>query len=96
MVSTNDRNVCEPAANVEAASGCSRSRADEAQIAKERGCPGKGKFQHRDFRFDVLTCSSTFSAEGSLFARLGKHDSFMPTKTCPPMTVNELAALEGD
>ncbi len=39
----------------------------------EWGYIGKGKFQRRDFRFDVLTGSSAFSAEGSLFAHLGKH-----------------------
>lgn len=60
----------------------------------EWGYIGKGKFQRRDFRFDVLTGSSAFSAEGSLFAHLGKHEIFMPTKTYPPMTVSELAALE--
>lgn len=60
----------------------------------EWGYLGKGKFQCRDFRFDVLTGSSAFSAEGSLFAHLGKHEIFMPTKTWPPMTVSELAALE--
>lgn len=53
---------------------------------------GRGKFQRRDFRLDVLTGSSTFSAEGSLFAHLGKHEIFMPIKTYPPMTVRELAA----
>ena len=41
----------------------------------EWGYLGKGKFQRRDFRFDVLTGSSAFSAEGSLFAHLGKHES---------------------
>lgn len=61
----------------------------------EWGYLGKGKFQRRDFRFDVLTGSSAFSAEGSLFAHLGKHEIFMPTKTWPPMTVSELAVLEG-
>lgn len=61
----------------------------------EWGYLGKGKFQRRDFRFDVLTGSSAFSAEGSLFAHLGKHEIFTPTKTYPPMTVSELAALEG-
>lgn len=61
----------------------------------EWGYLGKGKFQRRDFRFDVLTGSSAFSAEGSLFAHLGKHEIFMPTKTWPPMTVSELASLEG-
>lgn len=63
----------------------------------EWGYIGKGKFQRRDFRFDVLTGSSAFSAEGSLFAHLGKHEIFTPTKTYPSMTVKELAAspLEG-
>lgn len=62
----------------------------------EWGYLGKGKFQRRDFRFDVLTGSSAFSAEGSLFAHLGKHEIFIPTKTYPPMTLSELAALKGD
>lgn len=63
----------------------------------EWGYLGKGKFQRRDFRFDVLTGSSAFSAEGSLFAHLGKHEIFTPTKTYPPMTVKDLAVstLEG-
>ena len=63
----------------------------------EWGYLGKGKFQRRDFRLDALTAASTFSAEGSLFAHLGKHEIFMPTKTYLPMTVGELAtaALEG-
>lgn len=52
----------------------------------------KGKFQRRDFRFDVLTGSSAFSAEGSLFAHLGKHDIFTPTRIYPRMTVKDLAA----
>lgn len=56
----------------------------------EWGYLGKGKFQRRDFRFDVLTKSSAFSAEGSLFAHLGKHEIFTPVRTFPPMTVNEL------
>ena len=58
----------------------------------EWGYLGKGRFQRRDFRFDVLTGSSAFSAEGSLFAHLGKHEIFMPTKTWPPMMVGELAS----
>ena len=58
----------------------------------EWGYLGKGKFQRRDFRFDVLTGSSAYSQEGTLFAHLGKHEIFMPTKTYPPMTVSELAA----
>lgn len=61
----------------------------------EWGYLGKGKFQRRDFRFDVLTGSSAFSAEGSLFADLGKHEIFAPIKAHPPMTVRELATLQG-
>lgn len=62
----------------------------------EWGYLGKGRFQRRDFRFDVLTGSSAFSAEGSLFADLCKHEIFTPTKTYPPMTVGELAAALDD
>ena len=59
----------------------------------EWGYLGKGRFQRRDFRYDNLTQSSAFSAEGSLFAHLGKHEIFKPAKTYPPMTVGELAAV---
>lgn len=57
----------------------------------EWGYIGKGKFQRRKFRLDVLTGASAFSAEGSLFSHLGKHEIFVPTKTYPPMTVVDLA-----
>jgi len=57
----------------------------------EWGYLGKGKFQRRDFRLDILTQASAYSAEGDLFANLGKHEIFMPTKTYQPMTVSELA-----
>lgn len=58
----------------------------------EWGYLGKGKFQRRDFRLDVLTGSSAFSAEGTLFAHLGKHEIFTPIRTYPSMTVRDLAA----
>lgn len=69
-----------------------RTIAGEPITFAEWGYLGKGKFQRRDFRFDVLTGSSAFSAEGSLFAHLGKHEIFQPVKTWPPMTLGELAA----
>jgi hypothetical protein len=77
-------------------------RAVDGQPVKDRppitfaewGYLGKGKFQRRDFRFDVLTGSSKYSEAGSLFADLGKHEIFTPVKTYPPMTVRELAALQ--
>lgn len=57
----------------------------------EWGYLGKGKFQRRDFRFDVLTGSSAFSAEGSLFADLGRHEIFQPVKTYEQVTISQLA-----
>ncbi len=58
----------------------------------EWGYLWKGRFQRRDFSFKSLTQSSAFSAEEDLFANVGKHEMFMPTKTYPPMTVSELVA----
>jgi N-6 DNA Methylase len=71
-----------------------RTQDDQAITFAEWGYLGKGRFQRRDFRFDSLTLSSTFSAEGSLFALLGKHEIFQPMKTYPPMTVSDLAAAK--
>lgn len=66
-------------------------------VFAEWGYLGKGKFQRRDFRYDNLTQSAAFSAEGSLFAHLGKHEIFTPTKTYSPMLVRELAfTVPGD
>lgn len=56
----------------------------------EWGYLGKGKFQRRDFRLDILTGMSSHSEQGSLFA---KHEIFTPTKTYPPMTVRQLACV---
>ena len=63
-------------------------------MVAEWGYLGKGKFQRRDFRLDVLTGMSSFREEGSLFAHLGKHEVFTPVDSHPPMTVRELAAQE--
>ena len=57
----------------------------------EWGYLGKGKFQRRDFRLEVLTQMSSYSQEGSLFAHLGKHEIFTPLKAYPPITARELA-----
>lgn len=62
----------------------------------EWGYLGKGKFQRRDFRLDVLTGMAAFREEQSLFAHLGKHEIFRPTGSYPPMTVRELAARDVD
>jgi hypothetical protein len=58
----------------------------------EWGYLGKGKFQRRDFRYDILTGSAAFSEEGTFFADLGRHEIFTPAKTYPPMSIAELAA----
>jgi hypothetical protein len=70
-----------------------RTHDDKPIIFAEWGYLGKGKFQRRDFHLNTLTLSSTFSAEGSLFAHLGKHELFTPAKTYPPKTASELAAI---
>ena len=51
----------------------------------EWGYLGKGRFQRRDFLYDTLTQSSAFSAKGSLFAHLAKHDIFTPRRAYPPV-----------
>ena len=58
----------------------------------EWGYLGRGRFQRRDFRFDVLTGMSTHKEQGSLF---DKHEIFTPIKTYPPRTVGELAGEVG-
>lgn len=58
----------------------------------EWGYLGKGKFQRRDFRLDVLTESSAWSREGEFWANSRKDEIFTPIKTYPPMTASELAA----
>lgn len=60
----------------------------------EWGYLGRGKFQRRDFRLDTLTQSSAFGEEGTLFADLGKHEVFTPTKSYPIMTMQDLAEAE--
>jgi len=61
----------------------------------EWGYLGKGKFQRRDFRLDVLTRSSRLRSEGLLSVHLGKHEIFTPIKTYPPMRVRDIAAGAG-
>lgn len=60
----------------------------------EWGYLGKGRYQRRDFRFDVLTHMSAFREDGSLFAHLGKHEIFEPIKTYPPVSIQDLARTE--
>ncbi|BDV43400.1 type III restriction endonuclease subunit M [Geotalea uraniireducens] len=69
-----------------------RTTDDQPITFAEWGYLGKGKFQRRDFRLDTLSQMSALSEEGSLFAHLGKHEIFAPTKTYPPMSVSDIAS----
>lgn len=69
-----------------------RTSDDQPITFAEWGYLGKGNFQRRDFRLDVLAESAAWSEEGTLFAHLGKHEIFTPVKTYPPMKVSDLAA----
>lgn len=54
----------------------------------EWGYLGMGKFQRRDFRYDALTQRS--SIHGTLFELFEEHQIFVPTKTYPPMGVEDV------
>ncbi|MGD9725659.1 MAG: DNA methyltransferase [Nitrospiraceae bacterium] len=62
----------------------------------EWGYRGKGLFQRRDFRLDVLVGMSGFAEEGSLFSHLGKHEIFTPTRDYPPARVSDLAGFDDE
>ncbi len=50
---------------------------------------GTGRFQRRDFSFDQLARTNAFDG---LFAAFEEHDVFVPVRSYPPATVQELAA----
>jgi hypothetical protein len=62
----------------------------------EWGYIGKGKFQRRDFRLDVLTTMAGVREEGMLFSGHQAHDIFRPERDYPPMTVRDLAARDAE
>jgi hypothetical protein len=72
-----------------------RTTQNEPITFAEWGYLGKGKFQRRDFRLDVLTELSAYQ-KLPFFKSSGKDTIFKPTKTYSPMTISELAALEGE
>jgi N-6 DNA Methylase len=67
------------------------NHAGEPITFAEWGYLGKGKFQRRDFRYDILVQMSSFGGE-TLFADLGKHELFTPVKNYQPLTLRDLAA----
>jgi hypothetical protein len=52
---------------------------------------GKGRFQRRDFRLDTLSQSASFAEEDTLFADLGKHEIFTPTRDYGTFSIAEIA-----
>jgi hypothetical protein len=69
-----------------------RTIGGESITFAEWGYLGKGKFQRRDFRLEILTQTSAVREEGSLFEDLGKHEVFSPTKVYLPMSIRDLAS----
>lgn len=59
----------------------------------EWGYLGRGRFQRRDFRLATLRHSAAIRAPGSLFSYTDQDELFEPTKTYPPLSVGDLAAL---
>lgn len=68
-----------------------RTTENKPIVFAEWGYLGRGKFQRRDFRLDILTRTSEFQSDGLLSSNLGKHEIFTPIKTYLPMTVRQLA-----
>ncbi len=56
---------------------------------------GKGMYHRRDFRFDTMTLMSSFGDGDSLFADLGRHEIFTPTKDHGYLSVRDIAAKGG-
>ena len=61
----------------------------EAIEFPEWGYLGSGKYQRRDFRYDALTQRAAI--HGTLFELFEENQLFIPTKTYPQMTVEEIA-----
>jgi hypothetical protein len=51
---------------------------------------GKGRFQRRDFRFDVLTTMSSFG-DDTLFGDISKHEIFVPVKSYTVLSMADIA-----
>jgi hypothetical protein len=51
---------------------------------------GKGRYHRRDFRFDSMTMASSFG-DDSLFADLGKHEIFTPSRDHGSLSVAQIA-----
>jgi len=61
----------------------------EHLVFPEWGYLGAGRFQRRDFRFDALTQRAAI--KGTLFELFEEQQLFVPIKTYPQMSVDEIA-----
>ena len=78
-------------ANIVRGDALSMTRSDGGPIVfPEWAYLRRGRFQRRDFRYDVLTERASF--EGTLFAEFEEDEIFVPVKTYEAMTVEEIAS----
>lgn len=56
---------------------------------------GRGTYRRRDFRYDTLVKMSSFAIENTLFADLGEHEIFIPTKDHGALSLRDIAEAGG-
>ena len=59
----------------------------------EWGYLGKGKYQRRDFRYDVMTKNSVIKSKDSLFAFTPEVEVYPPDKVYPKMKMIQIAEM---
>jgi len=59
----------------------------------EWGYLGKGNFQRRDFRYDVMTLNSVVKSKNSLFSFTPEVEVYAPSKVYPTMKMNDIAEM---
>ena len=67
----------------------------QAILLPEWSYLGKGRYQRRDFRFDVLTQASAYGSEDSLFAESAHDEIFKPERVYQPMSVRQISEWLG-
>ena len=57
---------------------------------------GKGKYQRRDFRYDVMTRNAVVESNNSLFSHFPDLEVYPPEKDYPQMTMKELSEMDDE
>ena len=60
----------------------------------EWGYLGKGKYQRRDFRYDVMTRNAVVESNNSLFSHFPDLEVYPPEKEYPQMTMKDLSEMD--